>query len=95
MTEWEFLQNKQLLRVDVPASLTFNASSLIKQAALDGLGVTWLPHYFVAEELASGKLVEVFAKQRISYPPMALYYPKNRHKTQAAQAWIEMLQTQG
>lgn len=91
MTEWEFWQNKQLLRVDVPASLTFNASSLIKQATLDGLGITWLPHYFVAEELASGKLVELFAKQRITYPPMALYYPQNRHKTQAAQAWIEML----
>ncbi len=91
LTEWEFLDNNQLLRINAPASLTFNSSVLIKQALLDGLGLSWAPIYAVEQELASGELVELFADKRITYPPMGLYYPKNRHKTQAAQAWIEML----
>ncbi|HFC8550041.1 MULTISPECIES: LysR family transcriptional regulator [Neisseria] len=78
-------------RCIVPASLTFNSTALVKTAALDGLGLTWLPHYAVADELASGALVELFARARAVYPPMALYYPPNRHKTQAAEALIEWL----
>lgn len=78
----------------VPASLTFNSTALIKTAALDGLGLTWLPHYAVAAELASGALAELFAEQRAVYPPMALYYPPNRHKTQAAEALIEWLKAE-
>lgn len=73
----------------VPASLTFNSTALIKIAVLDGLGLTWLPHYAVADELASGALLEIFAHARAVYPPMALYYPPNHHKTQAAEALIE------
>lgn len=75
----------------VPASLTFNSTTLIKIAVLDGLGLTWLPYYAVADELASGVLVELFAHECAVYPPMALYYPPNRHKTQAAEALIEWL----
>ena len=91
LDDWEFFQNGQIHRVRVPASLTFNSTALIKTAALDGLGLPWLPHYAVADELASGALLEIFAHARAIYPPMALYYPPNRHKTQAAEALIEWL----
>ncbi len=91
LDDWEFFKNGQIHRVRVPASLTFNSTALIKTAALDGLGLTWLPHYAVADELASGALLEIFAHARAIYPPMALYYPPNRHKTQAAEALIEWL----
>ena len=91
LDDWEFFQNGQIHRVRVPASLTFNSTTLIKIAVLDGLGLTWLPYYAVADELASGVLVELFAHECAVYPPMALYYPPNRHKTQAAEALIEWL----
>lgn len=57
LDDWEFFKNGQIHRVRVPASLTFNSTALIKTAALDGLGLTWLPHYAVADELASGALL--------------------------------------
>lgn len=91
LDDWEFFQNGQIHRVCVPASLTFNSTTLIKTAALDGLGLAWLPHYAVTDELASGALLEIFAHARAIYPPMALYYPPNRHKTQAAEVLIEWL----
>ncbi|WP_192876957.1 LysR substrate-binding domain-containing protein [Haemophilus haemolyticus] len=78
-------------RCIVPVFNAFNSIALIKTAALDGLGLTWLPHYAVADELASGALVELFSHECAVYPPMALYYPPNRHKTQAAEALIEWL----
>lgn len=85
LDDWEFFQNGQIHRVRVPTSLTFNST------ALDGLGLTWLPHYAVADKLASGALVELFSHECAVYSPMALYYPPNRHKTQAAEALIEWL----
>ena len=91
LDDWEFFQNGQIHRVRVPASLTFNSTTLIKTSALDGLGLTWLPYYAVADELASGALLEIFAHVRAIYSPMDLYYPPNRHKTQAAEALIEWL----
>lgn len=68
LDDWEFFQNGQIHRVHVPASLTFNSTALIKTTALDGLGLTWLPHYAVADELASGALLEIFAHARAIYP---------------------------
>ncbi len=91
LDDWEFFQNGQIHRVRVPTSLTFNSTALVKTAALDGLGLTWLPHYAVADKLASGALVELFSHECAVYSPMALYYPPNRHKTQAAEALIEWL----
>ena len=89
LNEWEFMQNQQLIRISAPESLIFNSVSMVKMALLDRLGLSWLPKYAVEKELAAGLLQELFPELAITYPPMALYYPQNRHKTQAAQALID------
>ena len=91
ITEWEFIQEGQLIRVTVPASLSFNNTTMVKQAALDGLGIAWIPRYAVEAEIHQGLLTEILHEQRFTYPPMALYYPRNRHRTLAAQTLIHYL----
>lgn len=86
LTEWEYLQEGQVTRISVPARLIFNNTAMVKQAALDALGIAWLPRYAVEAEIRRGALVEVLQDQRVTYPPIALYYPRNRHRTLAAQA---------
>lgn len=91
LNEWEFMHQKQIDKIEVPESIIFNSMDLVKKAAVDGLGITWLPYTSVHREIESGQLVTLFPKLQITYPPMYLYYAKNRHKTPAMTALIESL----
>ena len=95
MNKWEFLQQGKLVHTAVSAAFTANSMMMAKQAALDALGIAWIPHYAVERELADGSLKEILTDCRITYPPMALYYPQNRHKTRAAQALLDFLKESG
>lgn len=91
LSEWEFIEKKQLYKIRMPERLIFSSMSLVKQAAIDGLGVTWVPRTTVQTEIEAGRLIELFAKSNIIYPPTYLYYPKNKHKTHAMAALIDLL----
>lgn len=91
LSEWEFIEQKQLYKIRVPENLIFNSMKLVTQAAIDGLGITWLPRTTVQTEIQAGRLVEIFKSSAITYPPMCLYYSKNKHKTPAMTALIELL----
>jgi len=94
LSEWEFIEQKQLNKIRVPESLIFNSMKLVNQAAIDGLGITWLPRTSVQADVQAGRLVEIFTQFSITYPPMYLYYSKNRYKTPAMTALIELLRWQ-
>lgn len=91
LSEWEFIEKKQLTKIRVRESVVFNALVLVKQAVQDGLGIAWLPRTTVEKEIASGQLIEFFTDMNITYPPMHLYYAKNKHKTPAMLGLIELL----
>lgn len=91
LSDWEFIDEQQLHKIRVSEKLVFNSMQLVKQAAIDGLGIAWLPYTSVQADIHEGRLVEIFTKLRITYPPMYLYYSKNRHKTPAMAAIIELL----
>ncbi|WP_392564127.1 LysR family transcriptional regulator [Orbus wheelerorum] len=94
LSEWEFMVHGQLHKIRVPESLVFNSLALVKLAANDGLGITWLPRTTVEDEIKAGKLIEFFTNINITYPPMYLYYAKNKHKTPVINALIELLRWQ-
>ncbi|WP_392553608.1 hypothetical protein [Orbus wheelerorum] len=56
--------------------------------------MTWLPRTTVEDEIKTGKLIEFFTNINITYPPMYLYYAKNKHKTPVINALIELLRWQ-
>lgn len=91
LTEWEFMQQTQVHKILVPESLIFSSIRLVWQAVLDGLGIAWLPYSTVAAGLAQGQVVEILSNYAISYPPMYLYYPKNKHKTTIFNQVINLL----
>lgn len=91
LNEWEFMQQKQIYKINIPENIIFNSMKLVKKAAIDGLGITWLPYTSVHDEIQSGELVALLPKYQITYSPMYLYYAKNRHKTPAMTAFIELL----
>jgi DNA-binding transcriptional LysR family regulator len=58
-TEWRLQRDGQSVKVPVGGPLQSNEVSVIRQAALDGLGIALLPTYAISPELADGRLVRV------------------------------------
>jgi DNA-binding transcriptional LysR family regulator len=58
---WEFDKDGREFRVRVEGQLVFNNSSLMLNAAVDGLGLAYLPEEQVQAELADGRLIRVLA----------------------------------
>jgi DNA-binding transcriptional LysR family regulator len=80
---WEFEKNGRPLNVRVEGQFIFNTASLIKKAALAGLGLACLPRDSVADEIARGKLVHVLGDWCPPFPGYHLYYPSRRQQSPA------------
>jgi DNA-binding transcriptional LysR family regulator len=56
---WEFEKNGHELRVRVDGQMTFNGILHVHNAALDGLGLGYIPEELAAPDVAAGRLVKV------------------------------------
>ena len=73
-----------------PALLSNNGDLLLR-AAVDGGGITSLPDFFVAEDLASGRLVCLGAEPAAAAAPLMAVYPARRHLPLKVRAFIAFL----
>ena len=76
-------------KVDGP--LAFNDLSMLRAAALDGLGLANLPHDYVMQPLADGLLIRVLDDWCPPYPGYHLYYPSRRQPTPAFSLIVDAL----
>ena len=80
---WEFEHNGEALRVRVEGQLTFNSLELRLNAVRSGSGITCLPEDTVADDIRSGKLIQVLNEWCPMLPGYHLYYPHRKHPTPA------------
>ncbi|MGQ7114325.1 LysR substrate-binding domain-containing protein, partial [Escherichia sp. TWPC-MK] len=59
-------------------------SELLKQVALDGCGIAWLPEYAIQQEIRSGKLV-VLNRDELVIPIQAYAYRMNTRMNPVAE----------
>jgi DNA-binding transcriptional LysR family regulator len=52
---------------------------MIAQASRAGIGLAYVGEWMVADDIASGRLVEALSEWTPSYPGYCLYYPERRH----------------
>jgi DNA-binding transcriptional LysR family regulator len=87
---WEFERRGKTMRIDVPGSLTLDEPNLIAQASTAGIGLAYLLDSMVADDIASGKLVEVLSEWTPSYPGYCLYYSGRRHMAASLRAFVDL-----
>ncbi len=80
---WEFEKQGREVKVRVEGQLVFNNIALRLNAALGGLGLTYLPEDAVAHYLASGQLVQVLEDWCPPFAGYHLYYPSRRQTSPA------------
>ena len=88
---WEFAKGGRQPKVRVDGPIAFNAIAMLRQAAVDGLGLANLPEDYVAQHVADGRLVRVLQDWCPPGPGYHLYYPSRRQPTQAFALLIDAL----
>jgi DNA-binding transcriptional LysR family regulator len=63
---------------------------MIAQASKAGIGLAYVQESVVADDIASGKLVEVLSDWTPSYPGYCLYYSGRRHMAASLRAFVDL-----
>lgn len=88
---WSFVRVGKEQRVKVGGSLVFSSVAPIRDAALAGLGLAYLPRDYVGDAIASGQLVEVLGDWRKVFEGYHLYYANRRHASAAFTLFVQAL----
>lgn len=88
---WEFERRDREMHVRVAGQATFNTSPLIVLAALEGLGVAFLPEDEFAPHIEAGRLVRVLQDWCPPFAGYHLYYPSRRQHSPAFSLVVDAL----
>jgi DNA-binding transcriptional LysR family regulator len=88
---WEFEKDGQQVQVRVQGQAVFNNTRLMLDAALDGLGLCYVPLDSIQPHVDEGRLVPVLEDWWPSFPGYHLYYPSRRQMSPALALVIEAL----
>lgn len=88
---WEFEKDGQPVRVRVDGQLIFNTIRPTVEAAVAGLGISFVPQDSVRSHLISGALVQVLDDWCQPFSGFHLYYPSRRHQSPAFAIVLEAL----
>lgn len=91
LNRWRLLQNGREVSVRVDGPLVFNTIDLILDAAIDGLGLAYLPLDQVDHHLRGNRLVQVLDKWTPPLPGYHLYYASRRHSSPAFKLLVDAL----
>jgi DNA-binding transcriptional LysR family regulator len=92
---WEFEKHGRELKVRVEGQLAFNRVDLVREAALAGFGIAFLPADYVEAHLAAGRLIPVLEDWTPPFPGYHLYYPSRRQQSPAFAILVEALRYRG
>jgi DNA-binding transcriptional LysR family regulator len=88
---WEFEKGKREVKVRVEGQFVFNSTTLMQDAAREGLGLLYLPEQQVQADIADGRLVRVLADWCEPFSGYHLYYPSRRQPTPAFALVVDAL----
>ncbi|MBY3134714.1 LysR family transcriptional regulator [Rhizobium leguminosarum] len=88
---WEFEDNGKEIRIRVEGQLAFNNSYQSVEAALDGLGLAYVPEDIALPHIAEGRLRRVLEAFSPHWDGYHLYYPSRRQSSPAFVALVDAL----
>ncbi len=88
---WEFERRGVIETVNVNGPLTLTDQPMMADAAIDGIGIAFVPDHLVQDALADGRLTRVLTDWCPVMPGLCLYYPGHRHVPGGLRALIDTL----
>ncbi len=94
MYHWEFERHGVSERIQVDGPVTLTDQPMMVDAAMDGIGVAFVPEHLAIDALRAGRLERVLDEWCPSFPGLCLYYPGHRHLSTGLRALVNMLSAQ-
>ncbi|NYT79619.1 LysR family transcriptional regulator [Alcaligenaceae bacterium] len=88
---WEFERRGEQLNVHVDGQVVLNSTPHIVLAALEGLGIAFLPEGEFAPHIEDGRLVRVLQEWCAPFEGYYLYYPSRRQPSPAFSLVVDVL----
>jgi DNA-binding transcriptional LysR family regulator len=88
---WEFEKNGRELKVRTEGQMTLNSASQMLTAALEGLGLAYVPEGMAQPHIPKKRLKRVLADWCPPYPGYHLFYPSRRQSSAAFALVVEAL----
>ena len=92
---WEFERGNRELRVRVDGQLTFNATTELLNAALEGFGLAYIPEGMAQPYVDKGRLKRALADWCPPYSGYHLFYPSRRQSSAAFNLVVDALRHRG
>lgn len=92
--QWGLEKDGHQVKLRRDGQLVLNTLGLRIAAALDGLGVAYLPEDQILAHVAAGRLVRVLEDWCQPFPGYHLYYPSRKHPSAAFSLLLERLRYQ-
>ena len=88
---WEFERQGKKEVVDVKGRLTLTDQKMMVEAAVDGIGIAFVPDHLAGDGLRSGRLQAALDEWCPPFPGLCLYYSGHRHVSSALVALISTI----
>jgi DNA-binding transcriptional LysR family regulator len=91
LSKWHFQRNGKSRAVATPGRLAVSNTELALRAALDGLGIAYLPEELAAPFVRAGQLMRVLESWGAALEGLYLFYHGHRQVPPALRAFIDMI----
>lgn len=90
--QWQFYDQEQEEKITINGVFCSNNGEVLRDAALQGLGIALLPTFIVEQELKRGELQTILSDYQLPELKLCLIYPVNRHLSTKVQLFAQFLQ---
>jgi DNA-binding transcriptional LysR family regulator len=88
---WRFTVEGRTVALTPHARLSLDSGEALRDAAVSGAGLAFLPAYVVERDLADGRLVALLTDHAAPPVPISLIYPSRRHLAPKVRRFIDLL----
>ncbi|WLG94050.1 LysR family transcriptional regulator [Pseudomonas sp. FP198] len=89
--QWRFAGKGKPLALEVVGRMRANNGDLLRDAAIAGMGITYLPTFILGEALRDGRLIKVLEGFETEPLTLSAVYPQHRQSSRPVQALVEFL----
>lgn len=88
---WVMRRGEEERRVPVTPHVQVNIGGVLRDSAIAGLGITYLPEFITGDAIRAGHLVRVLPEWRIQSVDVNAVYPSNRNITPKVRGFVSVL----
>lgn len=89
--EWAFKEGDEVYQITVDGNLCTNNSSVLRNVALLGQGIIYVPRVLVYEDLKQGSLIQLFKDETAKCLGIYAVYPYTRQQPEKIKIFIDHL----